>query len=75
MKTNQTTTLWAEVQSRGIEHANHESDLYLPATDEVREILKRFPEHKPTTFLNQVTGTTWFDIPFAFLPWWEKRAK
>lgn len=69
------TTLYDAIKSAGVEHSNHESDLYLPDTEQARTILNDFPLQKSIAerFRNQVTGTTWIDIPFAYLPWWEKR--
>jgi hypothetical protein len=32
-------------------------------------------ERQYSTFINQVEGGLWFDVAFAFLPWWEQRAK
>ena len=66
-------TLFDTIKTEGIEYSNHESDLYLPDTPRVREILKDFPGKSETRFRNQITGTVWLEIPFAYLPWWEKR--
>lgn len=69
------STLYDTIKDAGIEHASHESDLYLPDTAQVRAILERFPLQKrnATRFQNQVEGGTWIDVPFAFLPFWEKK--
>jgi len=68
-------TLYDTIKAAGIEHSNHESDLYLPDTPEVRAILDRFPISKGNAqrFTNQITKTSWIDVPFAFLPWWRAR--
>jgi hypothetical protein len=68
-------TLYGELVAAGVEIANHESDLYVPDTAQVREILARYPISKANArpFRNQITKTVWLDIPFAFLPWWEAR--
>jgi hypothetical protein len=68
-------TLWSEVVRLGIPHASHETDPYIPVTDQTRELLKKFPlsDGNKTTFTNQVEGGLWFDIPFAYLPAWEAK--
>lgn len=68
--------LYDEIVINGIPYAHHCSDLYLPATDKVREILSRYPLEKKnaTTFTNRVEGGTWYDIPFAYLPYWQGKA-
>ena len=65
-------SLYAECVRRNIPMANHESDLYIPVTEETRELIKHFGcSH--STFTNQVEGGLWLDVPFAYLPWWERR--
>lgn len=70
-------SVWAAVEAAGIKHAHHETDLYLPDTEEVRAILEKFPVNKANArpFTNQVEGGTWLDIPFAYLPAWEAKQK
>ena len=71
---NKPESLYAELKQAGVPIANHESDLYFPVTAETRAILDRWPEKATaTTFLNQVEGGLWFDVPFAFIPWWEAK--
>lgn len=55
-----------------IDHNNHESDLYLLATDEARQIMKAHSKNgRP--FKDNVNGKIYYDIPFAYQPWWDKR--
>lgn len=73
-----TIPFFAAIVASGIEYANHESDLYVPDSPQVREILKHYPtnERNASAFINQApphVGERWLDIPFAFLPWWEAR--
>ncbi len=70
-------TLYAELKAAGVEVANHESDLYFPDTEETRAILDRHPLQKNNAqrFTNQAApnkGERWIDVPFAFIPFWEK---
>jgi hypothetical protein len=68
--------LFYHVLACRVKYASHATDLYLPATDQVRAILKQYPTHdaNKTEFTNQVEGGTWYDIPFAYLPAWEAKA-
>ena len=68
--------LFQAVVQRGIPYDSHESDLYIPVTKETRELILKYP-HKEnvTVFRNQRDGCAWYDIPFAYVPWWEKREK
>lgn len=70
-----TASIYEEVVAAGIPHHNHETDLYIPVNDQTRELLSRYPLNKgnATTFINQVEGGAWYDVPFAYLPAWEKR--
>jgi len=67
------TLLYHELKAAGVETANHESDLYFPKTEQTAAILLK---HKPEadiaqTFRHSTLNTIWFDVPFAFVPWWE----
>jgi hypothetical protein len=61
--------------SHGIEISSHESDLYFPVNDVTREILNDYPTNNrnATTFTNNIDGKQWFDVPFAYLPFWHKK--
>lgn len=67
--------LFNAIKQAGIEFASHESDLYLPDTPEVRAILEKYPVSKSNAqrFKNQLNGEIWLDVPFAYLPFWERR--
>ena len=70
------SNLYMELVAAGIPIANHESDLYFPITEESTRILAKYPTSKAnaTMFTNQVEGGRWYDVPFAFTPWWDARA-
>lgn len=72
-----TATLYGDLTAAGIPVENHESDLYFPATATSLDILNRHPlqESNARQFTSQIDGKLWMDVPFAFLPWWEKRTK
>lgn len=68
-------TLYAAITAAGIQVDNHESDMYFPATEESAKILARFPmwARNATRFESQTDGAIWYDVPFAFLPFWSVR--
>ena len=59
----------------GIEVHNHYSDLMCPKTEESTKIIKECEGVQYETFTNQLTGTTWYYIPFEYLPYWESKRK
>jgi len=60
----------------GQEIDSHESDLYVKVTDRSQEIVDVFEfKSNVKTFVSQIDGCLWFDIPFSYLPFWEKRSK
>ena len=53
---------------------NHESDLYVPINEITTNIVNCYKfKCNVTRFTNQVTKTLYYDIPFAFNPYWERR--
>jgi len=69
-------SIYDKVIEAGIEHDNHCSDLYIPANDETRKLLDEY-EYKcnVTTFTSNIDGKRWFDIPFAYEPYWKRAEK
>jgi len=67
-------TLYQAVIRLGIPHDHHESDLYLPYTEEVRQLLQT---HGLTgqPFKHSTEGTIWIDVPFMYAPFWERKAQ
>lgn len=72
-------SIYEQVKAAGIQHDNHETDLYVKVTPESRKIVERYGfRSNVTTFRNQRppnVGELWFDIPFAYIPEWEKRMR
>ncbi len=68
--------IYEEVVRLGLEHGNHESDLLVKVTPESKKLVDAY-EFKCNVkmFSSQIDGSTWFDIPFAYTPVWEKRAQ
>ena len=74
---NKMASIYEEVKAAGGYIPDHESDLYIEDTAENRAILARYPLEKSiaTRFKDNVTGKPSIEIPFAFMPFWEARAK
>ena len=71
-----TASLYGDLLAAGIPLDNHESDLYFLDTPESRAILAHWPDLAKLAlpfWSNLETDEKWWDVPFAFLPWWEKR--
>ena len=69
----QDTSIYDDMKSAGIAIDHHESDLYIPATQEARAILDKHGNTSYTAFISQVDGTRWYDVPFMYAPWWDAR--
>lgn len=58
----------------GVKIRNHCSDLYVPVTEETRKIVNSYNfKCNVRTFTSQIDGKPWFNIPFAYDPYWDKR--
>ncbi len=70
-------SLYTELVAAGVPVDSHESDLYVQADPTSFEILDAHPQQKAISapFWNEVRHAVWIDVPFAYDPWWEKRAK
>lgn len=70
------TSLYAALKAAGCELDSHESDLYVKASAVATLILKRYAPQwrQATSFVSRTDGGLWYDVPFAYLPWWEKRS-
>ena len=67
-------TIYQILEAMGVPLNSHESDLYAKRCPESTELLKTYQfRGNVTTFRSNIDGTLWYDIPFAFDPFWEKR--
>ena len=64
-------TLYQALLEAGVECSNYYSDLYFPANDKSKEVLKRFPRVYRTMFTSNITKELMYEAPFAFDPYWE----
>jgi hypothetical protein len=64
------------VKSEGIDYSNHESDLYIPVTERTKELIKDYEfKTNVTTFVSNIDQKLWYDVPFAYLPYWHSKQK
>ena len=66
-------SLYQECLELAVPIDSHESDLYIQASVLARELLKKHGKAE-NAFISQVDGRVWFDVPFAFDPWWQSKA-
>lgn len=69
MKTT-VTDIYKEVKRLGIETDNHCSDLYMPVNEISKKVIENYAyKSNVTTFISQLDGKPWYDIPFAYDPY------
>ena len=69
-------TLYEVMEYYNIQMDHHESDLYVIKDDHSSELLKLFPvQEKTATVFTGDDGKQWYDIAFAYDPWWEEKVK
>ncbi len=70
-------SLYTDLKAAGVPLDSHESDLYAKATPEAKNIIEGWHDyaHSAKMFKSQIDGEWWFDIPFAFEPFWEAKQR
>lgn len=66
------TSLYQDLKAAGCELDNHESDLYVLADDTALKVLDVHRVRRGM-FRSSVDGAYWYEVPFAFDPWWDAR--
>ncbi|HMG11726.1 MAG TPA: hypothetical protein VK571_00990 [Gemmatimonadaceae bacterium] len=71
------TDLYAQLLAADVPIDHHESDLYVKVTDVSRPIVRtyEFYSSNVTVFTSRIDGAQWYDIPFAYWPFWERVAR
>jgi len=73
-------SLYHRLVDAGFEIDHHESDLYVRVTDESRAIIEGWMAESGlgrdflSTFVSDIDKKRYFDVPFAFQPYWDARA-
>jgi hypothetical protein len=71
-------TLYQELVNAGCEIDNHESDLHVKECDKAMSIIFNHffsagsTMKIPSKFVSNIDGSTWWDIPFAYDPFWNR---
>lgn len=66
------TEFYREVLELGVQVESHYGDLYIPVTPETTDLVARYGSAPSVAvFKSQIEGNDWYDIPFAYVPWWE----
>lgn len=74
MKKTSSNGIYEQLQAAGCEMDSHESDLYVKVTPESTAIVDSYQfKSNVTTFTSQIDGERWYDIPFAYVPFWENK--
>ena len=68
-------SIYEQLKKAGFVLDNHESDLYVKVTPESQKIVNDYEfKSNVTKFHSQIEGEgMYFDIPFAFDPFWDKK--
>ena len=69
-------TIYQDMKDAKIKTRGHESDLYVLKTLRSTEIVGAYhSKQNVRTFTNPNDGLTWYNIPFAFDPFWDRKKK
>jgi hypothetical protein len=67
--------IYDELKEAGAEMENHESDLYVKVTTQTTKILVRYAYWANVRSFKDAAGQAWYDIPFAYKPFWETKKR
>lgn len=66
-------TIYKQLQAAGVELDSHASDLYAKVSDVSKPIVEAYKfRQQVTVFKSNKDGAAWYDIPFAFDPYWDR---
>lgn len=69
-------SIYKAMVEAGVEISNHYSDLYVPVNPTTIALLADYKfKTNVQLFKCQITGLPYYDIPFAYEPYWEARMK
>jgi len=70
-------SIYQQMVAAGVPVASYSSDLYAPVNDTTRAIVDAYRfKRNVTTFISDDPadkGARFYDIPFAYDPWWDAR--
>ena len=66
--------LFDKVKDFNIPYSSHESDLYIPVNKETTKLINEYEfKCNVTRFTSQIDKKQWFDLPFAYIPFWTNK--
>ena len=66
--------LYEKLKAANIPMSNHYSDLYAKVTPESEKIIFRYEySNMVRQFISEIDNTLWYDIPFAYQPYWDNK--
>lgn len=69
-------SMYKELKARKQEIDHHCSDLYTPVNEVTKKLIENYEfKENVRTFINANDKKEWFDIPFAYNPYWENKEK
>ena len=67
-------SIYEDLKAAGVPMDNHESDLYAKVTPESSAIVAKYEwKDNVKIFTSQIDHLQWYDIPFAYSPWWQRK--
>lgn len=67
-------SLYTDLLAAGVPIENHYSDLLAKVTPASRALIQAYEHRKNVRmFTSEIDGEPWYDIPFAFDPFWERK--
>jgi len=68
--------IYEEIIKAGLLINHHESDLYVKKTPESEKIINNYLfKNSVTTFISQIDGEIWYDMPFVYTPFWKEKIR
>ena len=71
------SNLYEKCVEAGVPVEGRFGDMYIPVNPTTAELVKVHLKDggtKPEIFTSQIDGKLWYDVPFAFKPFWEAKA-
>lgn len=75
LRGNPSKNYYSELLRAGIPMDHHESDLYVMDTPEARRILSDWPFGRLERFRSNINGKIYIDVPFGYMPYWERKMR